>query len=219
MSEKKIFEGKIEGKIIEVRFASSGKLAGIYKTKGNIVKKGQIIASLDKKLLQAELDRQLGDFEKIRAEFEIHNLKTGEPKDDIAKYLKTEKQAELNISVKEVEIAKARLDQTDLFSPIDGIIIDDSNLVSEVFLTPASSPIKILDVSSYAFVFEIDQKDLPVFIEPRLMEINIEGAGKTFKGTTRPIAPREDGKFKIEAKPDDSSGLILGLCGQATIIS
>jgi len=82
------FKGVIKTKIIEARFAQFGKVALVTKKRGDSVKKGDLLASLDKKILQAELDRQLSDFEKVRAEFEIFNLEKGTPADDITKYLK-----------------------------------------------------------------------------------------------------------------------------------
>lgn len=211
------YKGVIKGRIIELRFAVSGKLSTLLKRRGNLVKKGELIASLDKKLLQMELDKQLGDFEKVRADFEIFNLQKGEPQDDIAKYLKSEKQAQLNISVKEVELAKARLDQTDLFSPVEGIIIDDSNLTPGIYLTPSSNPIKILETASLFFEFEIKQEDLQKFLNPQTVKIVFAGLEKTYTGTTKPLTPTENGKFKVEVKLDDLQGLFLGLEGKANV--
>lgn len=213
---EKIFKGKVRAKIIELRFAASGKLASIFKKRGDLVKKGELVASLDKKLLQTELDKQLGDYEKARAGFEIYNLEKGEPKDDISKYLKSQKQAELNVSVKEVEIAKARLDQTDLFSPAEGMIIDDSDLISGIYITPSSNPIKILENSSFYFEIEFDQKDLGNFLSSRLMEIRIPGLNKTYSGNTKSVLSYPDGKLRVEIPLPDSSGLILGLEGEAS---
>ena len=212
------YTGKINGKIIELRFALSGKLSGLYKKRGDIVKKGELVAGLDKKQLQTELDKQLGDFEKVRAEFEIFNLQKGEPDNDIEKYLKAEKQAHLNISVKEVELAKAKLDQTDLFSPVEGIIIDDSNLVAGIYLTPSSNPIKVIETSSYFFEFEIDQKELPLFKEPKEIKVEIEGLDKQYSGISLPIVPREDGKLIVEVKLNDTSELFLGLKARGGIV-
>jgi len=208
------YKGEIKARIIELRFAASGKLAVIQKKRGDMVKKGDLVASLDKKMLQAELDKELGDFEKVRAEFEIFNLQKGEPKDEISKYLKSGKQAELNISVKEVELAKAKLDQAELFSPVDGVVVDDSNLVTGLYITPASNPIKIVDNASYFFEFEIDQKDISFFEISQKAEVKIEGTDKVYIGNTVPIFSSKDGKFKVEIKLDDFSGLLFGLLGQ-----
>jgi len=209
------FIGIVEARIVELRFSSSGKLINLLKRRGDLVKKSELIASLDRKLLQMELDKQLGDFEKVRAEFEIFNLQKGEPADDITKYLKTAKQAELNNSVKEVELAKAKLDQADLFSPVDGIIIDDSNLVSGIYITPSSNPIMIIDTSSYFFTFQIEQMDLEKFSSPKAMTVDLDGLSKKYSGTTKLVYSSENGKLNVEVKLDDVSGLLLGLKGKA----
>lgn len=211
--------GKIRGKVIEVRFSSSGKVVSVLKQRGDVVTKGCLLASQDKKQLQAELDKQLADFEKVRAEFEIFNLQKGEPTDDITKYLKVEKQAQLNISVKEVELAKAKLDQADLFSPVNGIVIDDSCLVPGIYITPSSNPLKVLDTSSYYFEFEIEQKEIGDFLVSKPVEIEFTGVEKIFLGTTKPIIPSENGKIMVEVKLDSVEGLILGIAGKANIAS
>jgi len=217
MSDKS-YSGEINSKIIELRFASSGKVSGVFKKKGDLVKKGEVIASLDRKILQAQLDRQLADFERTRAEFEIFNLQKGEPADDITKYLKVQKQAQLNASVKEVELAKASLDQMDLFSLVEGIIIDDSNLISGLYVTPSSNPIKILDTNSFFFEFEIDQPDLNLFLEPKPVTVRLTGLNREIPGNTRKIIPPEKskaGKFLVEVDLQDKSGLLLGIQGEA----
>lgn len=214
-----IFKGKVRAKIIDLRFAVSGKLAVLTKKRGDSVKKGELVASLDKKILQTELDRQLNDYEKKRSEFEIYNLKEGEPQNDIDKYFKAIKQAELNVSVKEVELAKAKLDQADLFSPVEGIILDDSDLVPGIYLTPSSNPIKVLDKSSYYFEAEISQEDALNFLETKQCNINIFGIGKTFLGNSKPIISSIDGRFKVEIPIAEFPGLLLGLEGELTILA
>src|SRR3989344_1706265 len=133
----RVFNGEGKARIVEARFALSGKVTFVAKHTGDNVKKGELLASLDRKILQTELDSELADFEKVRADFEIFNLKAGEPTDAISQYLKKEKQAQLNVSVKEVELAKARLDQADLFSPVAGVVLDDSAIVTGLYITPA----------------------------------------------------------------------------------
>ena len=218
---QKVFKGEVKARIIELRFAFSGKVAYVSKKKGDLVKKWEAVAGLDKKNLQAELDRQLADFERVRAEFEIFNLQKGEPTDDITKYLKTQKQASLNSSVKEVELAKSKLDQADLISPVEGIVIEDNEIIPGLNITPASNPIKILESSSYYFEFEIGQEDLAVFKEPVEVKINIVGVEKEISGRTRKIIPdlqAKPGEFIVEAELKDQSGLLLGMQGEIKLI-
>lgn len=213
MTDKK-YTGTIKGKIVELRFSASGKLENVYKKRGDYVKKGSLIASFEKKQLQAELDKQLADFEKVRADFEIYNLQKGEPKDDISKYLKSVKQSDLNISVKEVELAKFKLDQAYLFSPVEGVIIDDSGLTAGVYITPSSNPVKVLEEFSYYFEFEIEQIDYSIYLNQISVKIVFDGIDKTYTGTTNTLIPGENGKLVVEVKLDNLQGLTLGLEGR-----
>lgn len=207
------YEGIIKARVVEVRFAVAGKIVGVHKVVGERVGKWELIASLDRKMLQMELDRQLADFEKVRADFEIFNQNNPNPESAIDKYLKTEKQALLNASVKDVELAKARLDQCDLFSPVEGIILDDSGIVIGINVTPAGSAIKIIDTSSYFFEFEIEQKDIPFFSEVKEGKVEFPGIGMEMVGRTGGIIA--DGKnFYVRVLIPDSRGLLLGLNGK-----
>lgn len=214
-----IFKGTVKAKIVEVRFATAGKLTVLNKKRGDLVRKGELIASLDKKILQIQLDKELADFEKVRAEFEIFNLKKGEPTDDITKYLKKQMQSDLDGSVKAVEIAKAQLDQADLFAPVEGIIVDDSDLVSGIYLTPASSPVKILDQNSFYFEIEIEQANLLQFLNPKTVAVKIPGLEKIIAGQIKPVNPvnlGKDGMFPVEIELGEKSGLLVGLEGEAS---
>lgn len=209
------FKGEIKARIVEARFALSGKIANVQKHTGDKVKKWDLVASLDRKMLQMELDRQLADFEKVRADFEGFAKKYPDPQDD-NKFTKAEKQASLNASVKEVELTKARLDQADLFSPVDGIVLDDSGIVPGLYVTPAGSSVEIIDTSSYYFEFEIEQKDVPDFIAPKKCKIEIIGVKDKFEGETLPIL--SDGKsFIVMVKPSKPDGLLLGMKGECKI--
>ena len=210
------FRGDVKARVVHVRFALSGKIASVSKHTGDTVKKWGLIASLDRKVLQMELDRELADFEKVRADFEIFNQKNPDPKEMIDKYLKMEKQASLNASVKAVELVKARLDQADLFSPVDGLIMDDSNIVPGLYITPAGAAVKIIDISSYCFEIEIKQKEIPVFEKSQKTKIKLEGIKKEIAGNSSPVY--SDGKaFFIKIPITDSQGILPGLTGSATI--
>lgn len=210
----KTYTGEIKARIIEARFALSGKVAMVAKKVGDSVRKGELLAALDRKILQTELDKQLADFEKIRADFEIFNLKQNGTADDLTKYLKVGKQAQLNVSVKEVELAKARLDQADLFSPVEGIVINDSNIVLGLYVTPSSTPFKILETASYYFELKIEPAEILVFVNSRQGEVSLPVINKKIAASSRPLVSDEGG-FLVKIDLQDKQGLFLGLKGEA----
>lgn len=209
------YQGVVKARIVSARFAISGKVLTVNKYSGDRVAKGGLIASLDRKILQAQLDKQLADYEKTRADFEIFAAKYPNPTDEIDKYLKKEKQATLNASVKDVELAKAVLDQCDLFSPVDGIIMDDGGLTQGVYITPAGSEVKIIDTNSYYVEVEIEQKVISDFRQSKAARINIEGIGGEFTGQTSFVY--SDGKKFLVKIPISSPGLLLGLTANVSI--
>lgn len=148
---------------IEVRFAYSGKVSVVAKKAGDRVNKGNLLASLDRKMLQAELDRQLADFERIRAEFEIAAKKLGGSETD--RYLKTQEQARLNVAVKDVELAKFKLDMADLFCPVNGIVKSAGGIRPGLNVSPASNPFVIFDMDTLVYRIQVEAKDVDKFIK------------------------------------------------------
>lgn len=215
---KASYPGIVTADTIEVRFPFSGKISGVNKKVGDTVKKWEWLASLDKKVLQTELDKELADYERARSEFEIGNLKN-QSGDDIGKFLKQVSQAQLNVSVKNVELAKGKLDSADVLSPIDGIIVDNGGLRIGLYITPASSPIKILDTESLSFEFEIAQNDLEKFLKPQKVLISFfKGTKDDLEVETLPVVTGTKGKFKVVASLPKSDILLPGLEGEAILI-
>jgi len=112
------------------------------------------------------------------------------------------------------------LDQADLFSPVDGTILDDSSLSPGVYLTPSSSPIVILDAQGYFFEITIEEADLIYFLNPKTIMIEVQGLQKTLEGQTSPaILPiGETGKFAIRVALGSAPGLFYGLKAEARFL-
>lgn len=204
----KSFTGKVVGKIYEVRFAFSGQVSWVGKSAGEKVSKGELLASLNTKIYQIELDRQLADYQRIRADFD--KATDGE---------KRIKQPNLDISVKDVELAKQKLDQADLFSPVDGVIVESENLVAGLNVTPANSAVKILDLNLLNFVFQLNQDQLEKFFTPVKIKIKFNKPKIELEAESSPVCFGENGKFEVMAKIDKPSNLIPGLSGEATFLS
>lgn len=214
---KKQFHGTVTTDLTEVRFAFSGTVSSVRKKFGDQVKKGEVIASLDRKFLQIELDRQLADYEKARASFELFKIKYGEGGDDTVKYLRQEVQASLNTSVKEVELAKFKMDQADLICPTNGVVIDTGGLVIGLNVTPASNPVKVVDRDVLRFEVTVDQEDLGQFTKPVAVSIHIPGMKKEYKGTTVVPSMGKNGQFNLVIMLEDSFDLTPGMKGTAKL--
>lgn len=146
----------------ELKFKTSGKLKELFISVGDKVKKGQILAKLDDSPIQNQLDSALLNYRKQRAKFDETSLNYPDPPiNDEQKLKKEQAQAELDSSVKEVEAVKYEMDQLELKSPIEGVVENIENLYPGLNITPGTQTITIFDPSTFNFVAEVNQMDIP----------------------------------------------------------
>ncbi|MCH7951234.1 efflux RND transporter periplasmic adaptor subunit [Patescibacteria group bacterium] len=215
MSQGKTFKGRVVAETIEVRFAFSGKVAKVHKNPGDKVKAGERLAALGTKMLQAELDKELADYERARAEFEIFKIKSRDSTTDVEKYEKTRKQGFLDAAVKQVEIAKYRLDRTQLSSPVAGIVLENSGLRPGMFITPGSYGIEILDLHSLHLRIEVAWSEIGRFPQGAEVKMKIEGKEEELTGKILPLLPYpKKGKGLIRIKLQGIDGIWPGMEGE-----
>ncbi len=211
----KKLKGVIRADIIEVRFAYSGRVVAVNLKAGDIVKLGTIIASLDRREMQAQLDKELADYERARAEFEIFALDHPNPTDPKVKYAKTQQQALLNSSVKAVEISKMRLDSANLISPVTGIITSTGNLHPTMYVTSSSNPVQILDDHSFYFSVQVDSNQIINFPTNKKLKIKLDNIKETLEGTVLPLIPIPGklGQYEIRLALPQNPLLLVGISG------
>lgn len=154
------FDGRVVAThLISLRFPESGRVATINVHPGEIVKAGTTIASLDPKPVQVQLDIELADFRRIRAEFDQLTRQLPTPKTEDEKTKKEIAQAKLDSAVKSVEKYKTILDSLSLICPVDAVIISTESLVPGVNITPGSYPIVLADLDSCVFETHVPEPD------------------------------------------------------------
>ena len=126
-----------------MRFFQSVTMVWIGVKKGDLVKKGQVLAKLDDKLKKIDLEIDLANYRRTRAEFEEVARKLPNPENEEEKGTKEIAQAKLDVAVKKVEKQKYEMEKLALISPVDGEVVDDSDLVAGMNVTPSGFPIVI----------------------------------------------------------------------------
>ena len=216
-SQEQHFEGRLAAEIVEVRFAFSGKVVQVAKKTGDRVSCGTLLASLDTKVLQMELDRELADYERTRADFEISNIRSKDQQSDVTKYEQTRAQALLNASVKAVELVKYRMDQSRLLSPVDGVVLTDSGLRAGLSVTPGSYGFEIFDWETMHLAIELEWEKIGMFTEGAEVALVIAGK-EPLKGTILPLMPHaKKDVCLVRVKPQATDGLWPGMKGEVLI--
>lgn len=162
LSIKLTASGKIQArKKVELRFQTSGYLTWVGVKKGDVVKKWQVIANLDRKELEQKLLKTLRDYSKTRWDFD----QTKEDYqysliDNEARRILEKNQFDLDKSIADVEISNISLRYSSLVSPIDGIISDLDVTLPNINITPSTATFTVIDPDSMIFKADIDESDI-----------------------------------------------------------
>jgi HlyD family secretion protein len=162
--------GNIEATEVRLSFQVSGKISELLVDEGYAVKKGQIVARLDKKELIQARDNAQAALEKAQANYKWAELeyqraenllKTGAmttQQRDNAKNQFEMGEAELKLLTASLEIAKINLSYADLNSPVDGFVLVKSAEAGEV-VQPGSTVFTVADLNDIwltAYIVETD---------------------------------------------------------------
>jgi macrolide-specific efflux system membrane fusion protein len=143
-----------------LRFAAGGKVVYIGAKEGDVVKKYQTLATIDRAALQKQLQQDLNLYMKERYDWE-------QTKDDVKdKALnvsetrsKDKNQLDLNNTVLNVEIQSIAIQNTALTAPFEGILTV-SPAVSTGIQLIASDYFEIVNPKSLEFIADVDEADI-----------------------------------------------------------
>lgn len=205
------FPGIVKAKIVEIRFASAGRVSWIGVKIGDKVKKGQVLAKLETVILAKEHQKELADYEKVRAGFD--SLKS----DD--KYVKDRAQADLNAAVLNVELADYQLKSAVLTAPESGIIADDGNIIAGMNITPASFTLKLVIDNSIYISGRVSQKEIGKLKQDQQVIFRPQAfASEKYPGKISLISPlppnNRSTDFEIRVALEKFDGLLIGLTGK-----
>lgn len=201
--------------LISVRFPSSGKLSWIKCAPGNLVSKGTSLAALDESEIQAQLEIELADFRRIRAEFDKVSRELPEAKNEDEKAIKQIAQSKLEVATKAVEKTKLQLDALKLICPIDAVVLSTEGLLPGVNLTPGSFPIELADTTSTVFALEVDEDSVYQLKPGQKGKVELK-SGFNYDSEIIYLSPRsQKSKFEIHFKlpPLDLTNFRLGTTG------
>ncbi|MFA5369478.1 MAG: efflux RND transporter periplasmic adaptor subunit [Candidatus Omnitrophota bacterium] len=219
--------GTIRGdREIELRFESSGIVESINFFEGDLVRKGDIIATLAQKdaLLKLEYAKekfktqQLAE-EGVKKKLEIHQRLFD---DGIIIKSKLEEiqieyetaQGQSHMAKKEIEFALSELDKTYRYSPINGVMGTRDIDVGE-FVTSSIRIGSLYDTSVVIAEMGIIEKDINRIALGQKSKVTVDTyPGVEFEGTIESIAPIVEGKSrtltaKVRIKNNNPRGTLL----------
>jgi RND family efflux transporter MFP subunit len=219
--------GTIKGdREVELRFSVNGIIDSINFFEGDLLRKGDIVATLDQKdaLLKLEYSKSKHKTQEIavkgaKKKLEIHQtlFKDGiiiKPKLDEVQFEYESVKSQTKSSQKEVEFALAELDKTYLYSPIDSVMGTRNVEVGE-FVTSNVKIASLYETSTVIAEIGVIEKDINRIALGQKATITVDTyPGVEFEGQIENIAPIIEGKsrtltVKIRIKNNNPKGTLL----------
>lgn len=195
-----------------------GRLESITVWEGDRVKKGQLLARLDDRLLQAELGKLVA--ERKQASYSVRRLeRIG---GDLASKEQLEKaRTELAVAEAEENILKTRLSHTRILSPYDGIVsqrlVEEGDVVARY-----THVLSVYDPASLITELTVSELLLTTLRDGDEVDVRIDALGpQRFPGHIARIHPTVDertrrGLVEVELKPVPE-GATAGQLGRVTL--
>lgn len=153
-------------KSVDLKFLTSGRLVWVGVTEGQTVLPGTVIALLDSREVQKNLEKTLRDYSAERSDFDLAQSITYNghtPKDalsDSMRRILEKNQWDLEKSVLDVELKHLSVEYARLVTPIGGVVTHIDTPVAGVNITPATAVFQVIDPTSMVFEAKIDEVDV-----------------------------------------------------------
>jgi membrane fusion protein (multidrug efflux system) len=174
---------------VDLSFETSGKIVGINFTEGTRVKKGDLLAKINDRPLQAQLAKLQVQLKMTEAkEFRQRSLLD---KDAISQESYDQVQTDVQSIKADIDLIKARISETELRAPFDGII--GLRYLSEgSFATSATKIAKLIKISPIKIEFSIPEKYASEIKIGYPITFSIDGSDKIFDASVYAVDPKID---------------------------
>ena len=188
---------------VEVGTQVSGIINHIYVDYNSVVKKGEVIAELDKTTLEADLASSSATLQSNKTEYEyqeknflrikgLHEKKMVSDTDyETAEYQYNKANSSYEKSQSDITKARQNLEYATIYSPIDGVVIDraveEGQTVAASFNTPTLFTIAN-DLRQMRVIADVDEADIGGVVEGQQATFTVDAFPEdVFKGSVTQV--------------------------------
>lgn len=174
---------------VELSFETSGKVVGIFFIEGSRVKKGELLAKINDKPLQAQLLKLQAQI-KLTREREFRQKQLLE-RDAISRESYDQVATELQSLEADILLVEARIAETELRAPFDGIV--GLRMISEgAFATTQTKIVRLVKISPLKIEFSIPERYAGEISPGFPISFTIDGTNKNFTAHVYAVDPKVD---------------------------
>jgi RND family efflux transporter MFP subunit len=205
-------------------FPVPGKLIYLGAKEGELIKKGQAIASLDQNDLNANYRQALQDFTAAKAVSDKYYENHNDTESYDQKIQRTAIDAAQNKAYDQMVKAQNALNNSTIYSPIDGILVSSGSDTTGVNITSANI-FKIVDPTNLLFKMDVDQADIGKIILNQNVDVSLDSFIDKIiklKVTSIDFVSHKNSSggngFFVKANISNIGNLRIGMSGNADII-
>ena len=165
---------------VNLSFETSGKVSLINFEEGTTVKKGQLLAKVNDRPLQAQLQRLVAQLK--LAEDRVFRQNALLERDAVSKEAYEQVKTDLATLNADIEIIKANIALTELRAPFDGII-GLRQISVGAYASPTTIVAKLTKISPLKVQFTVPEKYSDVIKKGKNLEFKVDGKLGTYKAT------------------------------------
>lgn len=164
--------------MVNLTFLAGGKLSYVGVKKGDRINKYQVIATLDQRTAQKNLENALIAYSQQRLTFDSTQEANGNRKpvdalNDTMRRLLENNQYDLNKTINSVELSAIAKEQSTLVSPISGIVIRADVTVAGVNIG-ATTTYTVADPTNLVLYADVDESDISKIKQGQQMNIVLD---------------------------------------------
>ena len=188
---------------VQVGTQVSGQVSQIYVDFNNRVKKGQLLARIDPTLqqqavleaqaglvrAQADLERTKAEYDRNKTLFDAKVLTATEFSN--AQYNYTVAQSSVKSAQVALDRARKNLDYTEIYAPIDGVVVERNVDVGQTVAASLSAPQLFLianDLAQMQILASVDESDIGLIRDGQDVRFTVQAyPNQTFTGSVRQV--------------------------------
>jgi membrane fusion protein (multidrug efflux system) len=207
---KLILTGSVQAnEMVELHPEASGKIEEIFFKEGKSVRKGDLLVQINDDEIRAQLEKEKYN-QKLNEDSEFRQRKLLE-KDAISQEEYDNSLNKLNTNVADIKLLEARLSNTRITAPFDGII--GLRYVSDgAYITPSTTVATLYSLSPAKIEFAVPGRYSTQVKTGQTIQFQIDNDQRVFRGEVYAIEPQVDANtrtLKIRAMADNKSGVLL----------
>ena len=181
LTDKAIVTGStIPDEEVDLSFESSGKIVAIYFEEGTHVTKGQLLAKVNDRPLQAQLSRYEAQLK--LAEDRVYRQSALLERDAVSQEAYEQARTELATLNADIDIVKSNIALTELCAPFDGII-GLRNVSEGAYASPSVVVAKLTKISPLKIDFYVPERYASQIHPGTRLSFTVEGRQERFEAT------------------------------------